>query len=830
MRVDLRESASHVTDMQSDREECCPDPGSQALDNTPSESDSNADSAVPRRETEVPSTAININLDELSELAKLAEIKTTMKFIQALETASLDDDTGLDPEAIKRLRDAPQHPIDITDPDLRLSLDLFISVENSSQETYMSARRAIMRRHPEDEILTYDQVKHRVAQLSGVFPLVFDMCINSCMAYTGPFSKLDACSMCGESRYDAAKKAASGGKKLVPRQVFHTIPIGPQLQALWRNPESANSIRYRERRTKEIFEELQRNAGRLDAYNDFLHGRDYLEAVADGRIKPEDMVLMFSVDGAQLYRNKASDCWMSIWVVFDHAPDVRYKKKFVLPGTFIPGPNKPKNTESFFYPGFHHLSALQKEGLSIWDSSRNVSFKSHPFLALGTADGPGMVYLSGLVGHHGKSGCRLYCPLKGRHKPGGSHYYPALLKPVNYQVDGCDHDDVDASDVQSTSSETYQKNLRYLLASPNDNQYKQRRLETGISKPSIFLGIPVSHRLSIPACFGSDIMHLGSLNLPDILINLWRGTLDCDKTDSRSTWDWAVLQGDTWKRHGKIVAGATPYLPGSFDRPPRNPAEKINSGYNAWEYLMYLFGLGPGIFHNVLPDKYWRNFCKLVYGFRIVNQHYIETKDLRQAHSALIKFILEFENLYYQRRVDRLHFVRQSIHGVSHFAPETVRVGPAVCSSQWTMERTIGNLSEEIRQPSNPYANLSKRGLIRSQINAIKAMVPDLEDPVNTLPRGAKDIGGGYILLRAMEQTSYRLRNCEADALGVYLVNTAGEYPPNDWCPSIIRWARLRLPNGQIARSAWKEKLKPLEKLRIARNVKVCHTVPVFFF
>jgi len=85
----LRESASHVTDMQSDCEECCPDPGSQALDNTPSESDSNVDSAVPRRETEVPSTAININLDELSELAKLAEIKTTMKFIQALETASL---------------------------------------------------------------------------------------------------------------------------------------------------------------------------------------------------------------------------------------------------------------------------------------------------------------------------------------------------------------------------------------------------------------------------------------------------------------------------------------------------------------------------------------------------------------------------------------------------------------------------------------------------------------------------------------------------------------------------------------------------------------------
>ncbi|KAH9941333.1 hypothetical protein B0H21DRAFT_676936, partial [Amylocystis lapponica] len=34
------------------------------------------------------------------------------------------------------------------------------------------------------------------------------------------------------------------------------------------------------------------------------------------------------------------------------------------------------------------------------------------------------------------------------------------------------------------------------------------------------------------------------------------------------------------------------------------------------------------------------------------------------------------------------------------------------------------------------------------------------------------------------------------------------------------KWARLRLPNGQVARTAWKEKRKPLHKLRISRNVK----------
>jgi hypothetical protein len=39
---------------------------------------------------------------------------------------------------------------------------------------------------------------------------------------------------------------------------------------------------------------------------------------------------------------------------------------------------------------------------------------------------------------------------------------------------------------------------------------------------------------------------------------------------------------------------------------------------------------------------------------------------------------------------------------------------------------------------------------------------------------------------------------------------------------AVRRWARLRLPNGQVARSMWKESLKPLTKIRIARNVKAC--------
>ncbi|KAI5897274.1 uncharacterized protein SCHCODRAFT_02445272, partial [Schizophyllum commune H4-8] len=131
------------------------------------------------------------------------------------------------------------------------------------------------------------------------------------------------------------------------------------------------------------------------------------------------------------------------------------------------------------------------------------------------------------------------------------------------------------------------------------------------------------------------------------------------------------------------------YLPGSFDRPPRNPAEKINSGYKAIEYLTYLFVLGPGLLYRILPEPYYSNFCMLVTGLRILHQRSISSSDLIQAHRYLLTFVADYEKIYYQRRTSRFHFVRQSIHSLTHVALEVQRLGPPGLYSQWTMERTI---------------------------------------------------------------------------------------------------------------------------------------------
>lgn len=753
----------------------------------------------------------------------LRELKDSKFFIDALKSAKLAD-SGLSKNEIHRLRNPPQTDAsDELNPLLELAINIFLATSNAAEATYTAVREALILYDPEIVISSHAVAKQRIADITGVLPQNTDMCTNTCLAFTGPYSGHETCKECGEARYDDKK---STEKKKVARRQFMTIPIGPQIQALFRSPESAERMRYRINLTTKLMQAIPGNTQTPEYYEDFFHGSEYLKAVRDGVINDSNLLLMFSIDGAQLYASKQSDCWIAIWVILDLAPDHRYQKVRVYPACFIGGPNKPKLWESFAHVSLYHLAALQNEQLTVWDASTRQLKQMDLVFALGTGDGPAMQLLGGGVGHGGALGCRKSgCTMPGRRKEGASMYFPVALRPLDYDVANSCHDDVDIRQPPHSSPGDYEANIRALMACPNLARYKEKRLETGIARPCIISGLP--RGIGVPQCFPLDIMHLISLNIPDLIINLWRGLLHCDKSDDKETWDWAVLKGEVWRRHGALVAATTAYLPGSFDRPPRNPAEKISSGYKAREFLLYLFCLGPAIFRITLPNKYWKHFCKLVFGVRIVHQRKIFKRSLILAHIALVTFAEEFELLYYQRRADRIHFVRQSIHLLIHLAPEILRCGPLGIYGQSTLERTIGNTTEEIRQHSNPFANLSARGLLRCQTNALYAAIPSLLHS-KAPAQNSILLGDKYVLLHptARYQSSWQSEK-ECDALASFLTSAGAELEDFNLASLKIRkWGRLSIPTGQIARSAWKEKEQKVA--RMSRNVTIHVSTQMF--
>ena len=87
-----------------------------------------------------------------------------------------------------------------------------------------------------EEISSWKVTSRRVRDLSGLSPVRYDCCPNSCICYTGSYEKLKECCQCGAPRFK------SDGK---PQRYFEYLPLIPRLQALVSNARIAQVLRYR---------------------------------------------------------------------------------------------------------------------------------------------------------------------------------------------------------------------------------------------------------------------------------------------------------------------------------------------------------------------------------------------------------------------------------------------------------------------------------------------------------------------------------------------------------------------------------------------------------
>ena len=145
------------------------------------------------------------------------------------------------------------------------------------------------------------------------------MCWNLCIGYTGPFENLKRCLMCDTPRWSATTIDQ-------PIKVLHsrfpTLPLGTQLQALYWDAMSALQIQYLWDKIQNLLNNLRNSdMGKIPVIKDIAMGWEYLGAVLDGDIKERDIVVMVSLDGAQLYEDKDSDCWIYIWVIMNLSPN-----------------------------------------------------------------------------------------------------------------------------------------------------------------------------------------------------------------------------------------------------------------------------------------------------------------------------------------------------------------------------------------------------------------------------------------------------------------------------------------------------------------------------
>ncbi|KAG9119148.1 hypothetical protein FRC07_005985, partial [Ceratobasidium sp. 392] len=127
---------------------------------------------------------------------------------------------------------------------------LFVQAFNMKVSTdisgisYSKLRRAFPDRL--GDLPTEAKLRTRIGVISGLDGSPVDCCVNSCIAYTGPYKDEVICPYCPEPRY---KTDPRSGRR-VARRRFQYIPIIPLLIAYYRNPTMACRMRYRSERPK----------------------------------------------------------------------------------------------------------------------------------------------------------------------------------------------------------------------------------------------------------------------------------------------------------------------------------------------------------------------------------------------------------------------------------------------------------------------------------------------------------------------------------------------------------------------------------------------------
>ena len=87
------------------------------------------------------------------------------------------------------------------------------------------------------------RVQEKLQQHTGIIPVWYDCCINSCIAYTGQYSPLDSCPYkgCGESRW----RPQLGNEKKRARKQWLYIPLIQRLKTQFNGPYAEQLTTYR---------------------------------------------------------------------------------------------------------------------------------------------------------------------------------------------------------------------------------------------------------------------------------------------------------------------------------------------------------------------------------------------------------------------------------------------------------------------------------------------------------------------------------------------------------------------------------------------------------
>ncbi|KAJ2920000.1 hypothetical protein MD484_g408, partial [Candolleomyces efflorescens] len=517
----------------------------------------------------------------------------------------------------------------LTDDEIKYLRHFNLKVEtHMSDETYAKLEFAF----PESSFQSFKLTKSRAAFLAQFKPVPYDCCVESCCCFVGPHADLDACPYCQEPRYDRQGR---------PRKRFTYVPLIPRLKAFYETPSTdiAKNMQYRA--------EFKSEEGIIQ---DYVDGSNYQRlqqqhVVIDGHRQPHkffdsprDIALGFSTDGFCPFKRRKKTCWPLLVYNYNLPPEIRFWYQHIICIGVIPGPKKPKDFDSFYWPAIEELMKLAR-GIRCLDRARLEHFWLRAYLILCFGDIPAISMIMRIKGHNGLVPCRM-CKIEGLRIPNSRnpvHYIP--LDRSKHPSTRANPSAIKVYDPHSLPRRTHEE----FVAQAREVQFAGTNAESealakkyGIKGLSILLNLS---SLIFPLSFPYDFMHLIFENVMKNLILLWTGAY---KGIDEGSGEYELAE-PVWEAIGAATAASGPTIPSAFGASPPNVADdKSASTADTWSF--WLQYLGPVLLARKFRRPiYFDHFIKLVKLVRICLQFEITDADVATLREGFPEWVKEYE-------------------------------------------------------------------------------------------------------------------------------------------------------------------------------------------
>ncbi|KAG8934651.1 hypothetical protein FRC01_001387 [Tulasnella sp. 417] len=660
----------------------------------------------------------------------------------------------------------------------------------------------LRRTFPELPLPSLKVLRREMQSLSGLSPIKYDMCLNSCMLYAGKYASLSRCMHCHHPRHRRNNK---------PFKQFHYLPFIPQIQALYANTTSANNMRYRHEHHND---NLFRNDGRIsDVYDSALYRQLCKSEVIVGGERlgrkffsdPRDVFVACMTDGFQIFKRAQHTAWPLILINMNLDPAIRYQWENIICVGPIPRPRKPKNFNSFTWVYTEELERAAR-GISTYDAKSDSLFNLHVYGPLGSGDMPAVASAFCCTkNHNAKQPCR-FCPIEAVRIAGSRnpvHYVP-MKRPADYP-----ENPLTPNNLTTISHDEFLYRAKLVDSAPTVSDRKELAQLYGINTTPVMSHIP---GVCFPWSFPFDFMHL----LENLLKNYVK-LLSGDFKGIPRGREMYVFSDKVWREIGADTVKANATIPSSFGRRIPNIAED-RTYFTAEAYLVWFTLYAPILLRSRFARaRYYKHFLLLV---SIINRclAIVTNREERAVlRSDIVTWYEQYEWLFYQYKPSRLPTCLITVHAWLHLVDLMEQSGPLWGYWCWVMERYCSRLLRAVSSRKFPYTSLNRRILDTQTLLALRnahelqEALPRYtpghdsriqnawEDERNPQYSDLKVIGPSRVI--ELDQSLNSLRNRIAIHLMTRNDVTNRSLVLSCLPKKILQWAKIQIKDGDVVSS-----------------------------